>query len=150
MIYSQTPLHNGPVRVSIKADGDGATLTFLDTQWSTVLSVPPSYLHSLHLFFFFFFSPLISQLLSLTHSHWDAHMRVLTGPSLLLLLLPFTFFNITHSSKIPSRYFVSSSNFGSRNSRTDAQRHKSARRSFACGSSRLLRLLRLSVRLSAY
>ena len=57
MIYSQTPLHNGPVRVSIKADGDGATLTFLDTQWSTVLSVPPSYLHSLHLFFFFFFFP---------------------------------------------------------------------------------------------
>lgn len=42
MIYSQTPLHNGLVRVSIKADGDGATLTFLDTQWSAVLSVPPS------------------------------------------------------------------------------------------------------------
>lgn len=77
MIYSQTPLYNGPVRVSIKADGDGATLTFLDTQWSAVLSVPPSYPHSLHLFFF---PPLISQLLSLTHSHRDAHMRVPPPP----------------------------------------------------------------------
>lgn len=73
MIYSQTPLHNGPVRVSIKADGDGATLTFLDTQWSAVLSVPPSHLQSLHLFF-------ISQLLSLIHSHRDAYIQVLTTP----------------------------------------------------------------------
>lgn len=71
MIYSQTPLHNGPVHVSIKADGYCATLTFLDTQWSAVLSVSPSYLQSLHLF--------SSQLLS--HSHRDAHMQVLAHPS---------------------------------------------------------------------
>lgn len=74
MIYSQTPLHNGLVRVSIKADGDYATLTFLDTQWSAVLSVLPSYLQSLHLFFF------TSQLLSLMHSHRDAHTQVLATP----------------------------------------------------------------------
>lgn len=75
MIYSQTPLHNGLVRVSIRADGDGATLTFLDTQWSAVPSVPPSYLPSLHLSFFSHHQPL-----SRTHSRRDAHMQVLTTP----------------------------------------------------------------------
>lgn len=49
MIYSQTPIHNGLVRVSIKEDGDGAALTFIDTQWSVVLSVPPLNLPPLHL-----------------------------------------------------------------------------------------------------
>lgn len=51
MIYSQTPLHNGLVRVSIKAEGDSVMLTFFDTQWSVALSVSPSYCMSLHLFF---------------------------------------------------------------------------------------------------
>lgn len=46
MIYSQTTLHNRSVRVSIKADGDGAVLTFSDSQWSVVPSVPPSSLFS--------------------------------------------------------------------------------------------------------
>lgn len=73
MIYSQTPLHNGLERVSVKADGDSVMLTFLDTQWSAVLSVSPSHLQSLHLFF-------ISQLLSLMHSYRDAHMQVLATP----------------------------------------------------------------------
>lgn len=50
MIYSQTPIHNGLVRVSIKADGDSAALTFLDTHRSAVLRVPPLYLQPLHLF----------------------------------------------------------------------------------------------------
>lgn len=49
MIYSQTPTHNGLVHVSIKKDGDGAMLTFIDTQWSVMLSVPPFKLQSLHL-----------------------------------------------------------------------------------------------------
>lgn len=46
MIYSQAPTHNGLVRVSIKKDGDGAMLTFIDTQWSVMLSVPPFKLQS--------------------------------------------------------------------------------------------------------
>ncbi len=103
MIYSQTPLHNGLVRVSIKADGDGATLTFLDIQWSAVLSVPPSYRQSLHLFFFSY--------LHYSPSCTPTEMHTCKFSPLLILL--FTFFNITHSSKIPSRYFVSSFNFGS-------------------------------------
>lgn len=74
MIYSQTPLHNGPVRVSIKTDGDCAMLILLDTQWSSVLHVPPSYLPSLHLF--------ISQPLPFKHSHRDAQMQVLATPPL--------------------------------------------------------------------
>lgn len=105
MIYSQTPLHNGPARVSIKTDGDGALLTFLDTQWSAVLSVPPSYLQSLHLFFSYLnYSPVCTPTEMRTYKF---------SPLLLLLLLLFAFFNITHSSKIPYRYFVSSFNFGS-------------------------------------
>lgn len=78
MIYSQTRPHNGLKRVSIKADTDGAPVTFLDTQWSAVPSAAalPSYLSSLHLFFFF-----ISQLLSLMAlpqrcTHASAHISL--------------------------------------------------------------------------
>lgn len=81
MIYSQARPHNGLKRVSIKADTDGAPVTFLDTQWSAVPSAAalPSYLQSLHLFFFFSFSFFISQLLSLMAlprrcTHASAHI----------------------------------------------------------------------------
>lgn len=67
MIYFQTPLHNGLVCVSIKADGDTVMLTFIDTQLSAVLSVPPLYLQFLHLFS-------TSQLLSYMPSLRDAHI----------------------------------------------------------------------------
>lgn len=125
MIYSQTPFHNGLVRVSIKVDRDGATLTFLDTQWSAALSVPPSHLQSLHLFFFFFISPP----LSLLHSHRDAHTQVLATP-------PPSPPNITHSSKIPNRYFVSSFNFGSVTA--EQTRNIITQETELCWSSRLL------------
>lgn len=46
MIYSQTSPHNGSVHVSIRADGDASTLTFLDTLWSAVLSLTLSSLFS--------------------------------------------------------------------------------------------------------
>lgn len=46
MIYSQTSPHNGPVHVSIRADEDASTLTFLDTLWSAALSLAPSSLFS--------------------------------------------------------------------------------------------------------
>lgn len=46
MIYSQTSPHNGPVHVSIRADGDASTLTFLDTLWSAELSLAPLSLFS--------------------------------------------------------------------------------------------------------
>lgn len=73
MIYFQTPLHNGPVCVSIKADdGDTAMLTFLDTQLSAVLSVPPSYLQFLHLFLT---SQLLSHMPSLRDAHTFTHQR---------------------------------------------------------------------------
>lgn len=39
MIYSQTSSRNGPVHVSIRADGDASTLTFLDSRCSAVLSL---------------------------------------------------------------------------------------------------------------
>lgn len=58
MIYSPTPIHNGLLHVSIKADSDGAALTFLDTHRSAVVCVPVLYLQTLHLF-----------KLSLIHSH---------------------------------------------------------------------------------
>lgn len=97
MIYSQTPLRNRLVRVSIKADGDGALLTFLDTQWSAVLSVPSSYLQSLHLFFSY---------LSCSLSYPPLEMHTCKCSPLLLLLY-------VYSSKIPNWYFVSLSNFRS-------------------------------------
>lgn len=71
-MYFQTPLHNGLVRVSIKADGDTAMLTFLDTQLSAVLSVPPSYLQFLHLFLT---SQLLSHMPSLRDAHTFTHQR---------------------------------------------------------------------------
>lgn len=46
MIYSQTSPHNGPVHVSIRADRDASTLTFLDMLWSAALSLAPSSLFS--------------------------------------------------------------------------------------------------------
>lgn len=82
MIYSQTRPHNGLKRVSIKADTDGAPVTFLDTQRSAVPSAAalPSYLQSLHLFFSpFFFSYLNCS--PLWPSLRDAHMQVRTSPS---------------------------------------------------------------------
>lgn len=85
MIYSQTPIHNGPVRVSIKADGDGATLTLLDTQWSVVLSGLSLYLQPLHL--------CSCPLCTPTEMHSRKFLQ-------LLLLLSFS--NITHSLKIPN------------------------------------------------
>lgn len=115
MIYSQTPLHNGLVRVSIKADGDGATLTFLDTQWSAALSVPPSYLHSLHLFHI---STPLPYALPQRCTHASSHHSTFS-------LFTFFSFNITHSSKDSQQIFCQFVQLWICNSRTDTQHHNS-------------------------
>ena len=133
MIYSQTPLHNGLERVSIKADGDGVMLTFLDTLWSAVLSV--SFISSVSSSFF------ISQLLSLVHSYRDAHMQVLTTPPPPLFLQHYPLI------KDFPQIFCQLFQLWIFNSRTDTQHHNSGDRALLEPTSSVSRL---SVRLSAY